>query len=458
MNVVLVVVDTLRRDVLSPYGADNETPHLERIAERSTVFEDMTAASCWTMPTHGSMFTGLYPHRHRAVEPRVRLDPSVRMVSELLTESGFRTHAVNIPNLLSGEESGFQRGWTEWHNTMRDPKHVQARNFARAYLDIGLRERTRHAFGPRFLRALRTNWRTRYSVDKVADLTASPGDSFVFTNLYAAHREYDPLPPDAPEVSEDARKLATREDHYMFRYNYGDLHEELPESVLAENRALYEAEVRWIDANLGRLFDTLERRGALEDTVVMITGDHGELFGETDETPWVDHRNSLHPVLLDVPFLLYAPGEPAGRDDRLASHVDVAPTILEAAGVAEEHADAIDAMDGYSLFGEDRHEQVLIEHGPQYPSEPDIEARYDLDFSPYHVTRRAVRTKEYTVRFRDDGSVVAHNRVEPDEPVPEAVIEEFRDIVDDVIGWDAEEETADTGAVRDRLREMGYIG
>ena len=109
MNVVLIVVDALCRDGLSVYDDSNSTPRLAEIASRSLVLDDVTAASCWTMPTHASMFTGLYPSRHRAIEPRVRLDDSVPFVSEMLSESGFRTHAINIPHPLSWD-SGFDRG------------------------------------------------------------------------------------------------------------------------------------------------------------------------------------------------------------------------------------------------------------------------------------------------------------------------------------------------------------
>jgi len=455
MNIVLVVVDTLRRDALSPYGSDNDTPHLAEIAEKSTVFEDMTAASCWTMPTHASMFTGLYPNRHRAVEPRVRLDSDITLVGDLMSEAGYETHAINIPNLLAGEETGFQRSWDEWHNTRKDPKHVQAARFAKSWFDIGLRERPRYAFSPTFVDALRTNWRTQYSVDKVASLSANEGDSFVFTNLYAAHREYNPMPPDRPDVSEDAEKLSTREDWYMFRYNYGDL--DLPDSVIEENKRLYEAEVRWIDRNIGRLFRSLEEKGVLEETIVMVTGDHGELFGETDESPWVDHRNSLHPVLLDVPFILYHPDRAGSRDDRLASHVDIAPTILDGAGLGDRFADEIANMDGYSLLGDETHETVFAEHGPQHPSEPEIEETYDLDFSPYHVARKAARTREYTLRVRSDGTHRAHNRLDPEQPVPDEEVDRLSALIDEELGWESETSTEESGAVRDRLRQLGYI-
>lgn len=464
MNVVLVVVDTLRRDAISPYNPEQETPNLDRIADRSVVFEDVTASSCWTMPTHASMFTGQYPSRHGAIEPRLELGRDIPLVSELLSAAGYRTHAVNIPHPLSGD-AGFNRGWDEYGNTYADPKPVQAWRLLRSWVDLGLAKEPLAALKPSYLAPLRSNYRTRVAIDHVLDVARADGDEpfFAFTNLFAAHKDYRPFPRHAPDVSEDARRLAERirgetdGHHYQLRLNYGDL--ELDQSVIDETRELYQAEVRWIDESLGRLFDGLDDAGRLDDTVVMITGDHGELFGESERIP-VAHRNSLHPVLLDVPFLLYHPDLDPARDDRLASHCDVAPTILEAAGV--EDADVLEAMDGYSLLGDDRHETVFAEHGPSELRTADnlvaLQEKYDLDFSPYHETAKVARTKEFTVRVRDGGAVRAHDRRNPDAEVPDDVVQRLRDAIDARLGWTSRETTGVSEDVRSRLKDVGYLG
>jgi len=145
--------------------------------------------------------------------------------------------------------------------------------------------------------------------------------------------------------------------------------------------------------------------------------------------------------------------------DRLVSHVDVAPTLLDAAGVTEEYAAVVDSMDGYSLLGDREHETVFAEHGPAEEfSQPEVERQYDVDFSPYYIARKVARTKAHTVRFRSDGSVRAHDRQSPDTSVPEEEIERLRTLVDERLTWTTEATTELTDEVRDRLAEIGYLG
>lgn len=457
MNVVLVIIDTLRRDAVSAYDSDADTPHLSRIAERSIVFEDFTAVSCWTMPTHGSMLTGQYPSIHRGMEPTVSLSPSVPLVSELLGESGIQAHGINIPPPLAGEAGFRDRGWDQWQNTNRISKYRQVSRLFRTWTEVGLRRSPRRAISPSFIDALRENYRTRWAINDLVDAITEPGDSFAFANLFSPHRPYKPITGEADDVSESARKLAWRDDDYHLRYNYGDL--DVDESVIKENRLLYDYEVAWIDENLGRLFDGLETKGLLNETVVLITADHGELFDEPTEPPYVAHRNSLHPALIDVPFLLYHPDIEPGRDDRLASQVDVAPTILDAAGVLNNHRETVDKMAGHSLLSDSEHNVVFAEMGRHDVSKSKLEAAYGLDFTPYHRAAKVTRTSDYTVEFRSDGPPIGCDRRDSAATVPEAEIKRLRALVDEQLSWEVEdtEETV-TEAVRERLKDVGYLG
>jgi arylsulfatase A-like enzyme len=458
MNVVLVVVDTLRRDALSPYSDEANTLAVQSIADRSRVFSDFSATSCWTMPTHASMFTGVYPTRHRAMEPRVHLSEDVPMVGEALQSAGFTTHAINIPHPLSGN-AGFNRGWDEYQNTYKFPKHRQMLRLLDTYVSDGISRDPLNALRSEYRSALRPNYRTQHAIDDVVDRVNRDGDRFVFTNLFSVHADYKPFPRHAPDVSEDAEKLGelTRSDeghHYRHRYNYGTLSEELPEGVVDETHELYNGEVQWVDENLGRLWDALEREDRLEDTAVIITADHGELFGEGDGVP-LDHRNSLHPVLLDVPLLLYHPDLDAGTDDRLASQVDVAPTILDAAGV-----DADWDVDGLSLLSDRAHDVVFAEHGPQEFRNEYLLENWDIDATPYEIERKAARTKAATVRFRNDDTVRTHDRAQQGG-VSDEERSRLRELVDDRLEWvGAAEGPADavTDDVRERLRDIGYLG
>lgn len=459
MNIILVVVDTLRRDALSAYNNSSITPETQSIADQSLVFSDFTATSCWTMPTHASMLTGVYPHQHQAMEPTVHLSKETPVVGEALQENGFKTHAINIPPPLAGN-AGFNRGWNEYQNTRTFPKHRQILRLFKTFLTAGSPQDPLNAINPDYWSSLRTNYRTQHAIDDVVERVDREGDRFVFTNLFSAHTDYKPLPRHASDVSEDAKKLGelTRSDkghNYRHRYNYGTLSEELSDDVVDETHDLYKGEVQWIDENLGRLWEGLERCNRLDDTVVIITADHGELFGEGDDVV-LDHRNSLHPVLLDVPLLLYHPELSNGRDDRLASQIDIAPTILDAAGIETDWE-----MDGYSLLSDDHHDVVFAEHGPQEFSEDYLESNWDIDLTPYEIERKAARTASATARNRSDGTVKVHNRIDPDKPVPDEEIEQLRNLIDDDLKWvgiDHDQSNDMTDAVRDRLRDVGYLG
>jgi hypothetical protein len=192
---------------------------------------------------------------------------------------------------------------------------------------------------------------------------------------------------------------------------------------------------------------------------VLITGDHGELFNEPTEPPYVAHRNSLHPALIDVPFLLYHPDLEPGRDNRLASQVDVAPTILDAAGILDDHRDAVDAMPGYSLLGENEHDVVFAEMGHHNVSKPNLKERYNLDFTPFHRAAKAAKTGEFMIEFRSDSSPIARNRLNSRADVPDDEIDRLRTVVDEQLSWEVETNDEDvTEAVRERLEDVGYLG
>jgi arylsulfatase A-like enzyme len=141
----------------------------------------------------------------------------------------------------------------------------------------------------------------------------------------------------------------------------------------------------------------------------------------------------------------------------LASQIDVAPTILDAAGIIDDHRDAVDAMAGHSLLGDDEHETVFAEHTPSNEHDPSLTRKYGIDFSPYDRAYKIARTTDYTVEFRSDGTTIAHNRRDPSASVPDDEIERLRALVNDRFEWeDTSSELND--AVREQLERVGYLG
>jgi choline-sulfatase len=278
-SVVLVVLDTVRADHLTPYGYPKETtPRLARFAQEGLLFEQARSAAPWTLPSHASLFTGKLPSQHGCNWEHRWLADSQETIAEVLgsPRAGFETlgvttnvNASSLYNLHQGF-SRFVETWTlrESHRGLDDS--AIANGVIREWL--GKRDASR--------------------------------PFFLFVNYADAHLPYVPPPPDDRmfgEASERARRLAGRGDLLQAVLSG----EERPTAEdFAGLAALYDGELRKVDGLLGDLLDELDRHGLRDDTLVIVTSDHGELLGEEGG---VDHQLSLREELLHVPLLLRWP-------------------------------------------------------------------------------------------------------------------------------------------------------
>ncbi len=319
--VVVVTLDTTRRDALSPYGAPPEvTPELARFAAHATVYERAVSTAPWTLPAHVSMFTGLYPSRHGAGVADRRLRRGVLTLAALLRARGWLT-------------AGFAGGH------LMDHRFGGGRGFA-LYRDPGGFETT----------ADRLSSRVEAFLDAEGPAAAP---LFLFVNYFDPHYRYA-----APaafqerlQVPERARalvglpgwpELAAGDDAQWNRLIEGELG--APPAGLAWLRAAYLAEVAFVDHELGRLFAALERHGLYDRALVVVVGDHGELLGEDGR---YSHAYRLDPALVEVPLLVKLPGQRAAR--RVAQPVSVAdlfPTVLAAVGATAPATDGVALPDG----------------------------------------------------------------------------------------------------------------
>lgn len=337
-DIVLIAIDTLRADYLSLYGHDRPTsPRLDAWAAGGTVFERHWSASSWTSPAMAMLFTGV-----------VRSDNSGRLwedqpnLVDVLGDAGYYTAGVASNALLSAG-----RGW--------------GRGFDH-YEVWTVPER-----GPR------NGWPAREVVDRgLAALDAAPADrpTFLFLMPFDPHQPYMP----ASREGFDARLSAPRKRAFLRalgpeRY---DLLDERTYRTLEEAIASYEAEVAQVDAALGFLFDALEARGRLDETLVVVTADHGEGLWQRAAPPdsvdkqkgpfpllYSTHGAMLEPEQVHVPLVLRGPGVPAGeRRDEPTSSIDVMPTILSLAGLERPPTDGVDLFAPGAL--EDRDELVAF--------------------------------------------------------------------------------------------------
>lgn len=306
-NVVLLVIDTLRADHTEPYavkslrqrlpwrGADVQTPRLRALADEGTVFEAAIAPENWTLPSTASLLTGLFPTTHGAQRERDALSPEVLLLPQFLQQQGFRTAGFVANGHVSGP-AGFERGWDSFKN----------------YIKEGVSGRADDVFN-----------------DALAWIRANRGSPFfVYLHTVDPHVPYDPPGRflERYDAASYAGPVQPRDTAALLeRVKAGQL--VLTDRDRVRLQALYKAEVTYHDEALQRFWDGLAAAGLQQDTLLIVTADHGEEFFEHDK---VGHGHSLFQELLHVPLLVRFPGLPAGR--RVAEYVgltDVAPTIVD---------------------------------------------------------------------------------------------------------------------------------
>jgi arylsulfatase A-like enzyme len=332
-NVLLISIDTLRADHLSCYGyARPTTPAIDRLAAEGVLFEQVIANSPWTLPSHGSLLTGLNPRNHGLKSHLTGLPDDIPTLATLLGDAGYATMGlVNSRNL--------------------SPRYGLHRGFAK-YREYPTREDGK---------------RVRSGAQQISDAIAwleegSDGPFFMFIHNYDVHSHYDPAPEflalfAAPYDGEIKGRTVD-----LQRVRRGELM--LSEADRRHVIDRYDGGIRQLDADLGRLFEHLERSGLSETTIAIVTSDHGEEFLEHGG---VLHGRTMYGEVLDVPLILRGPGLPAGvRVRGLVSLSDILPTVLGLVGIAAPKTDGMDlapTWEGGGAIPEDRAAFAEADHG-----------------------------------------------------------------------------------------------
>ncbi len=312
--VLIVSLDTVRFDHLSAYGYAAAQPNLQRIADEGARFTQAIAAAPITEPSHLAMFTGLAPYRSGVVSNGTELGDRPALVWRDFAAAGWRTAGFVAGFPLHGKY-GWDQGMQVWDDDFGAVAGLQSLSLVKAWNQVAVKEH-----------ALRERSYDRVLARAVPYLQRHRDeDFFAFVHLYDAHGPYvspynGALPsPDAPALP-------------------------LPAYWPAEHRRIsdekwliqaYDNEIRSLDDAIGRLMEALGPR--LDDTLLVITSDHGESL--TEHGYYFDHGDNLYDPSLRVPLLIRWPGKiPAGlRVDCQVGGVDLAPTLLELAGLPDLH-------------------------------------------------------------------------------------------------------------------------
>jgi len=294
-NVLLLMLDTVRAQSLSLYGyARSTTPQLERIAQTATVFDRAFAPAPWTLPSQASIFTGRLP-RELSADWRRPLDDAFPTIAETLRQKGYATAGFVANLYYCSAQFGLDRGFTHYEDHPLSVGMI----VQRSWLVRGIRRKLTGMLGSHKLLARKDA--ARLTDDFLAWLPKRDDRPFfAFLNYYDAHEPYLPPPPFRWRFGAKNSLYWLREPAY--RYSNKEIQ---------ELKDAYDSAIAYLDDQLGRLFRELDERNILDNTVVIITSDHGEEFAEHDV---VDHGNSLYVPSLHVPLLIRFPARvPSGQ-------------------------------------------------------------------------------------------------------------------------------------------------
>jgi arylsulfatase A-like enzyme len=300
-NLLLISIDTCRADHLKCYGYSPDTsPHLDQLAKEGVLFENLTSASSWTVPSHMSMFTSLYPSVHGVETFKVRLGEGVPTLAQRLAESGYVTAAFVTGPMLN-RRYGFNRGFQLYDDFSANPTFGQRGGISNVATNPVITD-------------LGTQWLKKHSQESF----------FLFLHYWDCH--YDYIPPAPYDRKFDPDYKGKEHGRYIY-FREDELTAHISAVDLAHLAALYDGEIAYTDEHVGKFLQLLQDLGLSDKTLVIVLADHGEAFLEHGK---LTHGNSLYEEALHVPLIMRLPGViPAGkRVVGNVSHVDLMPTAL----------------------------------------------------------------------------------------------------------------------------------
>jgi len=432
-NIIVVVLDTVRIDRTGAGDGTSVTPALDALGDEGLVFTRAWANGSWTVPSHASIFTGLLPSSHQCTSRRFAFLPGSPTFAELLSAKGYETAAFFSNPWLSDRLTGMLVGFDERFSETGKGTEILS------LTDQG---------GSRTL-ANFTRW-----LNERRD-----GRPFlVFVNFLEAHLPYDPPDDYRQEFLADTPPGFVVTTDWAQRYN-ARVAMATDEEIERAAR-FYDGDVNTSDRYLGELLRQLREHGLYDDSVIIVTSDHGENLGDHG---FLDHQFGVFETLIEVPLVVRAPGtERAGSSDVPVMLCDIYDTIVELAGV-----------DGPP---ETPHSRSLLS-GPFEPARPQI-AEYAganrellkhlqslnpaLDLTLYQTAYAKVRVENMELTVGTDGSLELYDlEGDPDRTAnlagsdPDAVTA-LRALLP-AEEWREPENARIDEEMRDQLRSLGYV-
>lgn len=471
-------MDTARADEVAVSTTRSPMRFLTKAVANGTEFTNARANAPWTLPSHGTLFSGCYPSVHGAHAGHKSFNYS-STVPTILNEAGYTTIGISNNTWVSSE-FGFDRGFDEFIATWqlfqdgvdfgdiaqtRTNTITQLRGILDKFRGNPVKNLANLIYGNFFRRrhddgAQRTNDFVAKNLDSYLD----EDPLFLFINYLEPHLEYRPpkrianrwLPTnvtyaDAQKVNQDA-------------WGYITGAQQMSERDFTILRALYRAELAYLDERIAELYDLFNKRGAANETIFIVTGDHGENIGEHG---LMDHQYSLHDTLLHVPLVMFGGAAPnEGQINSPVQLVDIPPTLLELAGI-----NVPDQWPGLSLTTPDLIQSdrpIYSEYLAPQPAIDTLKERHEcrLDVNKYDRRLRSIyRGGWKLIRGSDSEEWLFHVSSDPKES--ENLVNSKQDMRDELNTlldkWTNELPSIEHGNVsmetttKERLEDLGYL-
>ncbi len=427
-SIVLISLDTVRRDHLSTYGYERATsPRLDSLAKTGVLFDQAFTQATNTSPSHASMFTGLYPQVHGVVRNGYPMAPNgPATLAEILNGEGFRTGAFVSGYTLESGISGLDRGFEIYNDDFEENSRDGTQTLEAALDWLG-------SIGPE----------ERF---------------FLFFHLFDAHGPYEPGPEYVTAFhSDDPGRRLNRIAKYQ------RLHDQNGEGISIENYYVdrYDALIKYQDDLVERLLATFD----LSDTVVIVTSDHGETLGERYHS--MDHGGRVFEEQIRIPLILAAPGLEPSTVEGAVEAIDFLPTILALLGVEPPEGLEIEGRSLLPLIEGEEPGKKFVYSTAQAMRWRYGDRGYLVDTDHQIKTVRTDRWKLIRYPGQDEDYLELYD-LSQDPGETENVADQFPETRDDLLrklrsweqGWETGVEPSREldPEVAKRLRALGYLG
>lgn len=451
MNIVLIVIDSLRAASLNRgNGPAPPLAFFERLDSETMTFGRAYAPECWTLPAHCSIFTGLLPSQHGAHFQTMAYTKSSPTIAELLAGAGYHTEVITRNFVFDGSIPGITRGFQKNTRPLAATKRLHPfalvlaaakPRFRRKIRETGFfhpSQRQNRQFLKTFARAMMPADRQAldYTLEQMAALRRSGKTYFLFCNLYDVHAPYPPTPTSIfrplwtprgiVEAVSVLGPLARLGSHAYLRPGFR-ISERGRKLLLAR----YESAVALMDRKLSNFYEAARGAGLLDDTLLVITSDHGEAFGEHD---LFLHDASVYDTHLHVPLWIHHPGRAPERIDDVVSTRDLFH-VIAAIGLGKDLGDTL-----LSAAYRAKNPIALAEHF-YYPHASDILPQYRRNLTaaiawPEKIVVRGTQAVRYDLSrdreenaeepFSPEGFSAACSRLDIDSGATSRAVDHLR--------------------------------